>query len=622
MNLVFLNTEKFVDIQLNNEKTYILDFNGNSENLYFKNLSKYNIEKINFLEEFENSKEELKKDYLEWIYNFPLQQISDTTILKYMKFDDNYSLWWSTKLAEKNPLKSDSLFRSLKLIKTVDIINQLKIKKIYILSDKQDISITLQNFAQKNSIQYINKIKTKHKFNLKSFFLKSTLLSSIYFLSREIKHTLTAKKMLKHFNNTEDINSILTYYPNIDKEGYQKGNFISKYWGKELHHLFEKDSVNHILFYTAKKELSYKQFIEDLIMYKTNNPKNNYISIEQFNKIYDLFKLFAKIAFFTKKYKILFDSKLFLMPNKNINLFEIHKDDWQESISGRSLVLALIWLYKYNKVFKNLKTSNSLFYLLEMQGWEGIVNHTYHKNCSTKSYGVVHVTLKTMMLNYFNKPETYQLINFSYPLPNIIACNGKKSKEFFSSQGLNNLKEVEANRYSYLAETDTTKRDIKNNTALITTSINFKESQELLMKFSQAYNKCKKKFTKIIIKPHPNLNVKEIIDNIKDFPQYEQVNTSINILLKNVSVVITTNSSSVLVESLFNNIQTITLISLNSLNMAAIEKHTLLTIAKDIDTFSKALDQPITKNENNHKENFLFLNKKFSLWKKLISQIN
>ena len=119
--------------------------------------------------------------------------------------------------------------------------------------------------------------------------------------------------------------------------------------------------------------------------------------------------------------------------------------------------------------------------------------------------------------------------------------------------------------------------------------------------------------------------VKLIIESlIGKFPSYELVTGSILDAFQYSDIIYTANGSSVLLESVMNKKHTVSLVSLSSLPMPAINKAPNLYFIYDVDTLSKILTQiklkfkPII--QSNDSSNYLYIDENLTLWNEFLKK--
>jgi surface carbohydrate biosynthesis protein (TIGR04326 family) len=202
--------------------------------------------------------------------------------------------------------------------------------------------------------------------------------------------------------------------------------------------------------------------------------------------------------------------------------------------------------------------------------------------------------------------------------PNYVGANSKEAGNIFKVNGFeeNQIKSIEAQRFNYLNEI--VAEENNSNNLLITTSIGFEETKELLTMFASSYKM--KYYDMIFVRSHPYLPVESIIKEIEDFPAFTLSQGSMKEVFSLCNTVLTTNSSSVLLESLLNLKKTITLYSLKTLPMPAVEKHDLLHMVTSAHELSNTFVNIQSIHSNQFNTNFkpLYLGKELVLWKKFI----
>jgi surface carbohydrate biosynthesis protein (TIGR04326 family) len=248
---------------------------------------------------------------------------------------------------------------------------------------------------------------------------------------------------------------------------------------------------------------------------------------------------------------------------------------------------------------------------MEYQPWEQMLNKILDDK--TLTIGITHSAMRINLLNYIYHNEVHKYLY--NPLK--VLVNSKSFKQTMLNNGFDkkDIIPIEAQRFDYL-------NDVKisnnlNNNLLITTSIDYEETKELLEVFANAY--VDKSFDKIFIKPHPDLDITSIINSISKFPKYVLLEGTIQEAFDLCNVVFTVNSSSVLLESLLYHKKTITFYSLKTLPMPAIKKHPLLCIAisdKELRDIFKSMMLP---QMTNIEFKPFYLNKNMKLWKEFLS---
>lgn len=539
---------------------------------------------LHLMDEFVKQQEELKIKLLNFIDN----------IFYKLKNQKEFKYLLSFLVFEKSPNKTQYMYLFYKTNIIIKYIKENKISQLNLFIEDKNILSFFISYAKQNNIKYKIKQISKTKINKRKLAMQNNLLSYGYKFYKELsKISYKIKK-----NSLKHKKLVVSYYPNY----YLKDkNFYSKYF-MELSEKLNQEYDWLFLYVGDIRKLPKENEI-------LSNYNLNYNFLDSFISYKDLFDVFVKHQKLFRQFKKIDLKDLFVF--EDIDYFDIMIDDWKISLSA-NLIDLLIFETKFNNFFKNYNYEEVL-YLMEYHPWEQVLNKVIHKK-NIFSKGISHSIIRPNLLNYFYPKNLHNNMDVA----DIVGANSEFAKKVFLDNGFkeNQVFEIEAQRFLYLKNTINSNK--KTNNLLISTSIIFQETKEFLEVFSMAYEKGL--FNKIYIKPHPYLEVKNIIKQIPNFPNHKILKTSMKEAFELVDVVYVTNGSSVLLESILNNKQTITLFSLTSFPMPAINKHNLLHIV----TSSKELNKKLkdiknqTKNVTNKTYNLLYLDNNFKLWNKFI----
>jgi len=540
--------------------------------------------RLNILDVFTEKQEELKNKLL--VFN---KQVFER-IKPLLDNDDDYKYLLTSLFFEKSPYKTGYIYIFNKLNIIVNYIKSNNIKKIYLNTNRLNIVKFFEKFAKQNDINFENLGSNQKEKKIKDIVMKSFTLSSLYFLKRE------TKKIFKKLKKNKQVHDklVVSYYPNYY---FEEDEFISKYFGavsKELNKNYDwlfiyVDDINKI-----------GQEQSGLI----GHHFNTYNFLDSFISVSNILQILKKANQLHSKFKKIKTNELFYFNDIDYNAILI--DDWKKSISS-ILIDTMIFEKKFENFLK-LYNHNEILYLMEYQPWEDVLNKTARKhNICTK--GVTHSVIRPNLVNYYHDTLLHSYMN----TPNFIGSNGPLGHKIFQQNGFrdNQIKSIEAQRFNYLSEIEK-ENIVSSKNLLITTSIDYEETKELLKTFSLAYKE--KIFNKIFIKPHPDLDVQSIIKSINNFPEYEIIGGNMNDAFAMIDTVFTANSSSVLLESLMNNKTTITLFSLRTLPMPAVNSHELLNIATSVKNLEEILNSLEDEKKHINYQEMLFLNQKLKMW--------
>ncbi len=521
--------------------------------------------------------------------------------------EEDYNYILSNLFFEASPNKTSSIYEFFKLYLLIEYIKKENFTKIILINVSEEIknffNSNINNFnfhfeivSSENQKNFLEKIKN---------FLKKNVLSSVLYCLY-VEYKKNKQKILPNFNKSNKV-VISYYYPG--GQTFQNG-FYSKYY----------ESTSFLISQTYDWLFL---FVGNISMLQQENKKlkekvNTFGFLDAFFSINDFKKVIFKFLKVKKKIETIETKNLFLF--EKIDYFYLIKNDWLTSKS-----ILLIELMVLEKKFFNFFEANpqidEIIYLMEFQPWESMLNKiAKKKNIITK--GVIHSVVRQNMMNYYHS----KLIHTYLYKPSYVGVNSNFSKLLMLNDGFNSdqVFEIEAQRFNYLLKKDHENHSNIINpkkTILIITSIIPKETKELLEYFALSDTK----FEKIYIKEHPLLKVRSIIkSSIKNFPNFEIVDCTVSEAFKLSDIIYTANGSSVLLESVVKNKQTVSLISLSTLPIPAINKASNLHFVYDSISLSKILNKLINAKETkiniDEKKDYLYLGEEFHLWRKFLEK--
>lgn len=560
------------------------------------------VNQFSLIEKFQENQSYLREKWLKFQGNV------FSKLKPYIDNDEDYRYLMSNIFFEASPNKTDTVYLFFKLYILINYIKEENIKNVYLIN----VNELITNFFNSNIKSFpfqIKEINIKESKTLSLSFLKETLkkktIPSLFF---SLKKEYQKKKQKIVPKKKQSRRVVLSYYYS-GGQTYNK-QFKSKYF----------DNVSTLI----------NDSFEWLFLYQGDRLK-----IQEENKILeanlnsfgflDAYFSYTDFKIVTKKF-LKVKRKLDSILLKNLFVFEgidylgLTKNEWLKSISI-SLIDLLIFEKKISNFFSTNPQIDELIYLLEFQPWEQMLNKVAQEH-SVVTKGVIHSIVRPNVMNYYHPKSIH---SYLYN-PSLIGVNSDFSKSLLLQNGFDQkqLLEIEAHRFNYFKENTSKNTDKKfklKKSILIITSIIMSETKELLEFFALS----NVKFEKVFIKEHPLFPVSSIIKSFtKGFPSYEILKGSVEDAFSYSDIVYTANGSSVLLESVVNNKQTISLISLTSLPIPAVTKATNLYFVKDVDSLKNVLN----KLSNNFKsftsgetiDKYLYIDKELKLWRNFLNK--
>lgn len=602
----------------------------NKRNFYSKN----SLSIINFIEE---NSDHIKKIYLDWIDSIGNKQICGKPISEILDVRGKYKAWWHSNFIEKsNYENSPQISDALKLIAVQEWIKDYKIKEIIFYSNNKKLAKCLNKFSfNKKFIFKWKKTKNKNKIKISKSFIKKLLpyeIRAFYFFARKIIYSFKVKKSsLEDCKKTNSKVLFIDYFSNIEKLSFFKGKFKSLYWG-ELVDKLSAENINsqwlHLTVDLGHKKNKFsnpEQILKKLKLFNQSSKgmQNHYLLVSFFD-----FWFFLETLcdwFFLRKNGMELNLKKNIVLSKDLDLWPLFEDEWQDSIRGVSAISNCYNFNLFDRAFKKYNQKTKLIYLFEGQSWEYIMIQAWRKNQNGEIIGYSHASICYWDLRKFFSSNT--LKNPLFPFPDKVALNGNLAKSLFSFNAIEskNIIELEATRYLYINKYKRN-RDISmkrksgfnlhKKVLLILFDYNEKFIKNQLEIISEISNYLERYYL-VKLKPHPAK-----IDFLKGLnnSNYEIIEDSILSVISDVDFVFTSNTTSAALECFCLGKPVICLCDNNELNLSPLRDVQGTLFVYNSAQLEQVLRQFWSKEDGYQEINndIFYLNNNFSRWMDLL----
>lgn len=418
------------------------------------------VDMVSVPEYLEKNSEPLRKKYVSFIYELANKNIDNKTIIEHLAYDDSFSFWWMTHIAEKSPFKSTEIYNCLCLLALEEILQDKKFDKISLVSPNVKLAEALEKYCSKIDVSFSFQKENKKNANTLSRniynMLPYSLRGLISFRHLIQRWSLRKSRKIEWFS---DLNSIFfcSYFYNLDGKKGEKGVFYSRQWEK-LPEFFQANGKRNNwlhLFLTTPGSPSKKTGVEWFSEF------NSHSDVQGFHSFLESYLSFPLIIKVFKQWLLLnivnwhlaSIKSHFTCSDSNMSLWPFLKNDWETSITGPISVFNCLWVELFDEAMKNIPHQKKGLYLWENQGWECALLRAWRKHKHGNIIGVQHATVRFWGLNNFDDfrcflPEQ----KISKPIPDKLAVNGPAAWNEFVNMGypLNKIEKVEAARYQYL----------------------------------------------------------------------------------------------------------------------------------------------------------------------------
>ncbi len=586
---------------------------------------------INLRSYVDEKSDRLKSNYLSWIHDLGLLKIGNLSVIEYLTIRKDLSFWWMSSFSQKNIFANNNVISdSILLLAIEDIIDELnsKCESLTLISKSNPkLNYILKKYCRTNGINYICESNHwKIADNIFLYKIKYVLLSFMIFGVFVVRRLWSFREPISNVALTGNV-TLIDVLVHFDIKKAFSGEYESYYWTKLLPFLnVKKYKINHLhLFYKSKgvKSVLFAQ----RIINNLNIKSQKHLLIDKLptmRNIISAFKLYVENIKRSKRVTPII--KEYLAQKDKINLWELHKQSWIESIYGPNSLMELIRLHNFDEIFARIKCQAIGVYISENQPWEYLLINSWKRNGHQKIVSVPHAVIRYWDMRYYYSYNTYKLESkYCFQLPDFCAVNGPYAKNNLLSSGypVEKIVEVEALRYMYLSKIKEKSHICINKSlkALICEDIDPIENDRIL-KILGTHDKYKCELIEFFYKEHPAFRSHR---NYKNFAKFniKIENRIISDCLQDYDLIICSDKSTIAVEAFVIGNYVIQVLNQRSiLNLSPLRGLEGCASVGDEFEFDKAIIHYLNNKPQQRLSNFYF-NKSVNLkrWSLLFAQI-
>jgi surface carbohydrate biosynthesis protein (TIGR04326 family) len=573
--------------------------------------------------------ETLKQDYLNFTYDLGQIQLRGKSLREHLKVTETLSYWWMTLIAEKNPLKTTSIYTVFKL---------RAFEKYYLKSGYRGIILCSDNWLLRKVLsQWCNRLGHPFEWVRNKNWLVHIDRGNI---SKKIPSPLRAGFRLfrllfsrrKYLNSIKKLPSngrqatIITYFPNIDMKKAEAGTFRSRYWGN-LHEVLAKGtlSINWVWIYAYDGVCDFKKAVKYRAEFQLNETGNNrYYFLEEFlntRTIGRALMLYCRLAL--KALTISSVTDQFRISNSLMDLWPVLAEDWYASISGSTAIDGCLKIAAFQTLASKLPRQQWGLYLYENQPWEKALIEAWRDRNIGKILGCQHSSVRFSLLNYFEHSKTYRLKDYGLPLPDMIVVNGQGAEGQLNEAAFptDKLHVCEALRYNYLKKSDPGQtgpigKQRCKRLLVITGILEDEVNRQMILLVKAAKQGALTGYDEVLVKPHPFRPVESILAKIHPPNELFRItNKPLSKIWPKVSAVYATHSTAAGLEAALLGIAVIIFLDEDSLNISSLYRWDGISHVGTAKDLASALQAPQKPGLN---QNYFCLNDKLPKWKQLL----
>ena len=568
----------------------------------------------------EDNSDSLREQYLKFVYDIGNIKVNNKNVIKHIEINRGLSL-----LAEKNYIKSKSIFNCIRLLALRTLLLNIKPKNILLVSSDSILSGAIHSLCDTLNISFsLNKKKlTSQKRGLLKIrkkipiFLKAPMFLIYYSVKR---WPLRRIKSNSWFSGNNSI-FLFSYFVHLNKESCSKGNFFSHQW-ETLPKMLNDNGISmnwihHFLFSpevpnTSKGIKWIKSFNKDSNNQGFHQILDSYLSIKIiFGALVKWFKCLYIFISINKKLK----KELIKSPIKCLWTFMI--EDWKRSVYGDVAMENLIWFSLFDKAIGSLPTQKIGLYLCENQGWERAFIYYWNKYKHGELIAVPHSTIRYWDLRYFDDPKGWiSNDELAQPIPNKIALNGEHAWNSYinANQPMDRMVKVEALRYINIFNKKKKKEYSMRKNLLILGDYAPEMTAHGLYLLNSLDKSIVSKY-KIFFKSHPaSPTDTSSYNNLK----LNIINGSLSEFLTKMDIVVSTSSTAGVVEPFLVGLPIVIIVDDNNLNTSPLRGESDVYFVRAINEIREAFKNINFINDGYKSHNYFWIDTELPRWKKLL----
>jgi len=587
--------------------------NSNSDNVY------------SITKTIEDNSDSLREQYLRHIYDIGNVKVNNKSLIEHLEIERGFSLWWMSLLAEKNYLKSKSIFNCIRLLALRGLFLKFKPKSILLVSADSILPVAIHSLCDSLNISFsLNKKDiTSQKWSLKKIRKKIPVLlkAPMFLIYYTFKRWPLRRIKSNYWFSGKNSIFIFSYFIHLNKESCSKGNFFSHQWETLPKLLLSKginvNWIHHFLFSPVVPNTS-----TGIKWIKSFNKESNNQGFHQFLDSFLSFKII--IIVLIRWFKCVYISGSI---NKKLNrqlikypikyLWPFLKEDWKRSIYGDVVMENLIWLSLFDKAIGSIPNQKIGLYLCENQGWERAFIHYWKKYKHGELIAVPHSVIRYWDLRYFNDPKVWiSNHTLAQPLPNKIALNGESAWSTYknANQPMDRMVKVEALRYiNIFNKKGKRKKSITKNLLILGDY-----DREMTARGLHLINSIDKSIIlkyKIFFKSHPATPITiEPYNNL----EINIINGSLSEILTNMDIVVSTSSTASVIEPFLVGLPTVVIVDYDNLNTSPLRGESKVNFVRSFGDVQKIFKNINFKNDSYKSNNYFWINKELPRWKKIL----
>lgn len=539
-------------------------------------------------------------------------------------------------LAEKNVLKSTSVFDCLRLLTLRDLLLETKPQSVELISAETTFVEAMRSLCASMKIAFLwdPKYLEKSDLSLRSVWKKlPPIFKAVIFLARYLIQRWPLRRVeSQNWFSGESSVFLFSYFIHLDREACISGRFYSRQW----------DVLPELLQHSGKRINWIHHFLFSQVVPDTGTGirwVNTFNKDSRSQGLHSFLGSFLTVGTVAKALRQWLGLTLCLKRlNKSLEktvlkhpmgwLWPLLRPHWQSSVYGTVAIQNLLWVQLFNRAMADLPKQRLGLYLCENQGWERAFIHCWKKHGHGHLIAVPHSTVRYWDLRYFDDPRVWVAKDsLAQPLPDKIAVNGSAAWKAYqdANQPMKRLVEVEALRYLHLERlphnehSNTSTRGVHGEaTRILVLGDIQRNATDSMLKMLESIAEFFQQGWALTLKPHPA--------NLIQLGDYPRLNITITDapleqLLPRFHVAIASIFTSAALEGYATGLPLVTLLDDRDFNFSPLRGEPGAVFVSTAEELKYALESMLSDDSSHRREDFFWTDSDLPRWKSLLGLI-
>jgi len=570
--------------------------------------------------------EELRREYLAWVNDLGDMVINGRCIRSHLRLLPDFSFWWMTLIAEKEPLKSESIHVVFKMRALEKLCDQLQSTAVTYAGRDRAVHETLSAWcrASQRHYQWIETGVRRHSTQSWRRRALPHVVQAIGYLALEWfrRYRIARPARFKAPASHGDEVTIVTFFPNVDMERTRAGRFWSRYWEK-LHELLDQLplTVNWLWIHVDSEQARFREALRLRDVCNQRDPgKYRHFIVDEFMSLGCVLRALGYYAFLCwKGLRLRAVKEGFHFAGSTLNFYPVVRRDWRASLSGIIAMNGALFMAALAAAAERLPVRPWGMFIWENQPWELMLMCAWRRRSpSATLIGYQHSALRFLELRSFADPREYrQKGPDARPVPDVLVVNGSGAFNLMRESGFpeERLYEAEAIRYLDLPKRPSKQQHRTPRTLLLVTGYLPREVQfHIALVERIARSGDWPSIGNVLVKPHPFFPVEPLLASGVTF-KYEVVKRPLAELWGQVDLAFVANSTSAVLEAMYQGVPVAVCAPDDSMNLSPAFKRLpvpIIAIASQLETFLRSEEVVLPP------EGYFILDEQMPRWRALL----